>query len=111
MDRRKEREDAKRLAKEKEQYDPRQNSRELNPYWKKGGDGLPSASMFRKPAEEDESYSDKRARRSHHVSSWRKLAESKKEHEDKKQERLSVPVAEEKDVEVLSDKELNALGK
>lgn len=41
----------KKLQKEQDQYDPRKNSRELNKYWKDGGDGLPK---FQKPREDDD---------------------------------------------------------
>uniref|UniRef100_A0A182NC95 Cwf19-like C-terminal domain-containing protein n=1 Tax=Anopheles dirus TaxID=7168 RepID=A0A182NC95_9DIPT len=40
-----------------EQYDPKTSVRELNPYWRNGGTGLPS---FRKPANEDEDNVDER---------------------------------------------------
>lgn len=40
----------KKLQKEQDQYDPRKSSRELNKYWKDGGDGLPK---FQKPREDD----------------------------------------------------------
>lgn len=41
----------KKMQKEQDQYDPRKSSRELNKYWKDGGDGLPK---FQKPREDDE---------------------------------------------------------
>lgn len=41
----------KKLQKEQDQYDPRKSSRELNKYWKDGGDGLPK---FQKPRENDD---------------------------------------------------------
>lgn len=48
--RKNEREEAKKLEREKQKYDPRKCDRELNPYWKHGGDGLPT---FKKPEESD----------------------------------------------------------
>ncbi|XP_050312111.1 CWF19-like protein 2 homolog [Anthonomus grandis grandis] len=76
-ERKKQREDAKKDEKEKQQYDPRNCPRELNPYWKDGGDGLPK---FRKPKDDDSddgAYSYKRQKP--HTSSssgWRKPIKS-----------------------------------
>lgn len=53
LDRRKEREKNKRTEKEKGIYNPRENSREINPFWKDGGDGMPK---FKKPSDESEEY-------------------------------------------------------
>lgn len=50
----------KKLQKEQDQYDPRKSSRELNKYWKDGGDGLPK---FQKPREGD----DRKERSSRYV--------------------------------------------
>ncbi|KAF7273969.1 hypothetical protein GWI33_013345 [Rhynchophorus ferrugineus] len=68
LDRRRQREEDKKLMKEKEQYDPRKCSKELNPYWKDGGDGLPK---FKKPKYED-SDDNITSRRSNNQSNWRK---------------------------------------
>lgn len=51
LDRRRDKEESKRQERERQTYNPRENVRELNPYWKDGGDGLPSASRFQKPDE------------------------------------------------------------
>ncbi|XP_050511851.1 CWF19-like protein 2 homolog isoform X2 [Diabrotica virgifera virgifera] len=80
-DRKKERDEQKRLEREKQQYDPRSCDRELNPYWKHGGDGLPG---FKKPALSDDEDSDRRHRSSGYrsqlpstgSSSWRKKQDS-----------------------------------
>ncbi|KAJ8984559.1 hypothetical protein NQ317_006846 [Molorchus minor] len=45
-DRKQNRDKEKKMEREKQQYDPKQCTRELNPYWKDGGDGLPK---FKKP--------------------------------------------------------------
>ncbi|XP_056634683.1 CWF19-like protein 2 homolog [Diorhabda sublineata] len=54
-DRKREREEQKRIEREKQQYDPRTCDRELNPYWKQGGDGLPK---FKKPCDSDDEDKD-----------------------------------------------------
>lgn len=70
LDRRKDREEAKRQERENEKYNPRENVRELNPFWKNGGDGLPSVTNFRKPNEDSsDSYY---VRKTNRVSNWRK---------------------------------------
>lgn len=82
-DRRKERENAKQKEKVENKYDPRLSSRELNPYWKQGGDGLPSqskSSKFKKPTEEtsyDLKYKHKPTR-----SNWRKPQETSSKREE-----------------------------
>lgn len=48
--RRKQKELEKKQQKEAEQYNPSKCPRELNPYWKDGGDGLPK---FQKPKNDD----------------------------------------------------------
>ncbi|CAH1101972.1 unnamed protein product [Psylliodes chrysocephalus] len=76
--RKNEREEAKKLEREKQKYDPRKCDRELNPYWKHGGDGLPT---FKKPEESDsdtEKQSYKSRNRYTGTSNWRK----KKEYSD-----------------------------
>lgn len=70
LDRRRDREETKRQEREAEKYNPRENVRELNPYWKDGGDGLPSVSRFQKPTEDNtERQYINRTQRS---SNWRK---------------------------------------
>ncbi|XP_030745795.1 CWF19-like protein 2 homolog [Sitophilus oryzae] len=70
-DRRNKREQDKKLQKKLEQYDPRSCSRELNPYWKDGGDGLPKFLMPKDSVSDDErSYKTKVHKQ--HKSSWRK---------------------------------------
>lgn len=68
LDRRRDREEAK--LQEREKYNPRESVRELNPYWKDGGDGLPSASKFQKPSDDNSAkrYVSKTSR----SSNWRK---------------------------------------
>lgn len=72
IDRRKDREEVKRQEREKEKYNPRENIRELNPYWKDGGDGLPSARSFKKPGESSGSSSQKYTNTTNRNSTWRK---------------------------------------
>lgn len=72
LDRRKDREETKRQEREREKYNPRENVRELNPYWKDGGDGLPSASKFKKPGEGSSGVEKHYANKPNRQSSWRK---------------------------------------
>lgn len=98
LDRRRNREENKRLEREREQYNPRLHARELNPYWKDGGDGLPS---FKKPSE-DENFSYKPTNRAKTSSNWKKKSDLSKESTEDKQ-------TTQESGEVLSDKELNNL--
>ncbi|CAG9761763.1 unnamed protein product [Ceutorhynchus assimilis] len=63
-------------AKEAAQYNPSQCARELNPYWKNGGDGLPK---FQKPSQNDSDsdHHNKSFDRKHKKSqsNWRKTKE------------------------------------
>ncbi|KAK5643715.1 hypothetical protein RI129_007560 [Pyrocoelia pectoralis] len=68
LERRLERQLNKRLEKERDTYNPRENVRELNPYWKDGGDGLP---QFRKPSD-DSSFNYKPSNSRSYPSNWRK---------------------------------------
>lgn len=63
-DRRAEREIEKKLDKQQQQYDPKNSIRELNPYWKDGGSGLPN---FKKPTDENIQYKSNKS-----SSNWRK---------------------------------------
>lgn len=69
QDRRKDREDRRKEEKERQQYNPRECTRELNPYWKDGGDGLPK---FKKPSEEMSSETGSSYSRSTRTSNWKK---------------------------------------
>lgn len=85
-DRKREREEQKRIEREKQQYDPRTCDRELNPYWKQGGDGLPK---FKRPGDSDDedtvySKSYKSNLPNSGNSNWRKRC-----HTDNSQSRLS----------------------
>nr|CAI5818197.1 unnamed protein product [Callosobruchus analis] len=80
LDRRKQREENKRKERDEKLYDPRKCDRELNPYWKDGGDGLPS---FKKPSDSDDlsfpsniSYKSRDSYKNR-VSSWKKESRSK----------------------------------
>ncbi|KAB0796607.1 hypothetical protein PPYR_10668 [Photinus pyralis] len=68
LERRLERQLNKRLEKERDTYNPRENVRELNPYWKDGGDGLP---QFQKPSD-DLPFNYKPTNIRIHTSNWRK---------------------------------------
>ncbi|KAJ3658649.1 hypothetical protein Zmor_010376 [Zophobas morio] len=99
IDRRKNREENKRLEREREQYNPRKHTRELNPYWKDGGDGLPK---FKKPSEDEvheEKY--KSFNRPKSSSNWKKKTNPVVEKETSPQSQETT--------EVLSDKKLNVL--
>ncbi|XP_064214866.1 CWF19-like protein 2 homolog [Tribolium castaneum] len=98
LDRRRNREENKRWEREREQYNPRSHSRELNPYWKDGGDGLPK---FKKPSDEH-NFSYKSTNRPQSSSNW------KKKPSEQPKERETSPEAQDQG-EILSDKELNAL--
>lgn len=70
LDRRKEKEEIKKRDNISKQYNPGQCSRELNPYWKDGGDGLPK---FMKPSDDSsKEYSKRSNDGGHRSSSWRK---------------------------------------
>ncbi|XP_066148124.1 CWF19-like protein 2 homolog [Euwallacea fornicatus] len=73
---RKRKEDERKRQKELEKYDPKKSSRELNRYWRDGGDGLPK---FQKCKDEDPRSFDQNKFNKHtsfssslHVSRWRK---------------------------------------
>ncbi|KAF5297345.1 hypothetical protein FQA39_LY12184 [Lamprigera yunnana] len=90
IDRRLERQVNKNLEREKEMYNPKENPRELNPYWKGGGDGLPS---FKKPSDDgDYSYQSKRTT----TASWRKPRDNE-------------PHCSYKEQKILSDTDVNAI--
>lgn len=107
VDRRKQREESKQMAKERDQYNPSTNIRELNPFWKDGGDGLPK---FQKPIDDDfcytQSSSSVQTSTEKSASNWRK-----KPSYDRKDQ----PVSEEKPEvnsssnQLLSDSEMNLL--
>ncbi|RZC39976.1 CwfJ C 1 domain containing protein [Asbolus verrucosus] len=103
LDRRKHKEENKRMEREREQYNPRQHTKELNPYWKDGGDGLPK---FKKPSE-DGSYKYESVNRFHKSSNWKKqvVETSTQQSETFTSEETTV----EETSEILSDKELNVL--
>lgn len=69
VDRRKEKEEQKRKEREKQQYDPTTCDRELNPYWKDGGDGLPK---FKKPEDSDDEALHQGSGTSKDKSKWKK---------------------------------------
>ncbi|XP_017783746.1 PREDICTED: CWF19-like protein 2 homolog [Nicrophorus vespilloides] len=134
-DRRRERELNKRNEKEEDKYNPSKNVRELNPYWKDGGDGLPSE--FKKPSNDDFDIESTSSHKHKSVSSsnWRKPKNDLNEHNHKsasssnwrkKKDQSSVTLKNESDnrrsspemnedntineeTKILSDKELNAL--
>lgn len=96
--RRNQREQNKKLERERAQYNPRECTRELNPYWKDGGDGLPK---FQKPTDNDSGYSRIINSRPVPTSGWRKKASTKTS------ETLSKP--DSSPTEMLSQAELNIL--
>lgn len=113
VERRKEKELLKRQEKEREQYDPRKNVRELNPYWKDGGDGLP---QFKKPSDEGGPSSNRNsASSSSRSSNWRKKQHTSSETvtvvkvSERKEDLIVTNVKEPSNVEQISDKELNIL--
>lgn len=113
LEKRKDRQEAKRLDKERSKYNPREHVRELNPFWKDGGDGLPK---FKKPVEE-ENLQYRSKNRHHQTSSWRKKESDENNkhelYESKKLQIISNTKKEENFIEtnqeVLSEKELNLL--
>lgn len=113
-DRRKEKELLKRQEKEREQYDPRKNVRELNPYWKDGGEGLP---QFKKPSDEAASNSHRSsASSSSRSSNWRKKQPNSSTEtsktvkiSEKRDDIIVTNVKEASNAEPVSDKELNVL--
>lgn len=110
LDRRREREEAKRREREDEKYNPRESVRELNPYWKGGGDGLPSASKFKKPSD-GKSEKPYVSRSSSHSSNWRKkecTIVSSEEKSEKIYHNLEASVSQVAGG-VSSEKELNVL--
>lgn len=115
LDRRKEREEAKRQEKERDKYDPRKNIRELNPYWKDGGDGLPK---FKKPREaDDENQRDtyKSSSNRNRVSNWKKQSHTVSTITKKDGQKEDIIVSNvntqetNKNTEIMSEKDLNAL--
>ncbi|CAH1159337.1 unnamed protein product [Phaedon cochleariae] len=111
LERKTERENQKRLQREKEQYNPRECTRELNPYWKDGGDGLPK---FQRPESDEEKpcINPKSGKYSSRSSNWRKPRDVSKQSTSKSttvekqgsdiDERVSESV-------VTTEKELNML--
>lgn len=101
-DRRAQREHNKKVERERAQYNPRECTRELNPYWRNGGDGLPK---FQKPADDDDSSNKMRNVNSRPAptSGWRKKAS---EVSTKTSETTSKP---DLSTEKLSEAELNIL--
>ncbi|XP_071056657.1 CWF19-like protein 2 homolog [Onthophagus taurus] len=98
-DRKEDREKRKREEREKDVYDPKSNVRELNPYWKDGGDGLPT---FKKPSEHDFEYKSKYTG----SSGWRKK-ELVEKHKD---EAKNIFTSEDNEEKIgITDKELNAI--
>lgn len=114
-DRKQRRDEERKLEREKQQYDPRKCSRELNPYWKDGGDGLPK---FKKPDLNDErlSYYNK-TEYNNKTSNWRKKKDIEKISPlDTKQSSVNEPEksntnlgSANNDDKILSEKELNVL--
>ncbi|KAF5285480.1 hypothetical protein FQR65_LT13225 [Abscondita terminalis] len=98
IDKRLERQINKNMEKEKEMYNPKVNPRELNPYWKDGGDGLP---RFQKPSE-DSSYTYESSARKTLPASWRK---HKLEPNDEPQSSTSIN----NQMPVVSSSDLNAI--
>lgn len=114
LDRRKNREEQRKKESERQQYNPRECSRELNPYWKGGGDGLPK---FQKPSSFEQYHQDTVTRNSvqntnNMTSNW------KKKKEDKYQQKVSEcviesitePTVEKHLKETVTEKDLNLLG-
>ncbi|XP_018321605.1 CWF19-like protein 2 homolog [Agrilus planipennis] len=54
-DKRQDREEQRKLEKQKSVYNPCESVRELNPYWKGGGDGMPSI-KFKRPLDDGDSF-------------------------------------------------------
>uniref|UniRef100_A0A182KJ75 CWF19-like protein 2 n=1 Tax=Anopheles christyi TaxID=43041 RepID=A0A182KJ75_9DIPT len=106
-----------------EQYDPKTSVRELNPYWRNGGSGLPS---FRKPANEDEDDGEDYYRQRTHESQqqnrsssagWKKSAKEKQVPLSPRKDEIMVERAPESvnksdnvDEQFLTDEQLNELG-
>ncbi|XP_053680543.1 CWF19-like protein 2 [Anopheles nili] len=107
-----------------DQYDPKTSVRELNPYWKNGGTGLPS---FRKPAN-DNDFGDDEYKQSSFVSSrqqnqttsgWKKSTKNvleSKQYDNSDQGKQTTKIVETEtkslntDERQLTDEEMNALG-
>ncbi|KAL1516681.1 hypothetical protein ABEB36_000561 [Hypothenemus hampei] len=103
QDSRKQKDEDKKLEKEREKYNPSTSTRELNVYWKNGGDGLPK---FHKPKDEDSSkqYSGKRSSRLHSSSTprWKKKTDSEKVAENSVREPSD-------QTEIMTENDLNLL--
>lgn len=99
IDKKREREEKKKLEKEKATYNPRVCERELNPYWKSGGDGLPS---FKKPTEDEYNKYDHKKKIS---GGWRK----KNNLNENNQSKDEFEEETEENVKILTDAELNIL--
>lgn len=68
---RKEKDESKRKEKEASKYNPKTSVRELNPYWKDGGEGLPTAkTKFMRPPDDD--YNSSKYVSKGRSSNWRK---------------------------------------
>ncbi|CAG9854110.1 unnamed protein product [Phyllotreta striolata] len=123
-DRKRERDEQKRIEREKQQYDPRKCDRELNPYWKHGGDGLPT---FKKPVDTEKEYNDYKSSNNRYTartSNWRKKPEKsdepskhktskinnidKKEEASSSKEDTSEVIYTEKDLNILAAKLVKA---
>ncbi|XP_060532592.1 CWF19-like protein 2 homolog [Cylas formicarius] len=105
IDRQKQRNQEKKNQEGLKQYDPSKSSRELNPYWKHGGDGLPK---FKKPKEDEGNlvHTRNELRR---TSNWKKTNVSKSEI---KANEYSNPTCSKSDLgnnDITSETELNLL--
>lgn len=116
LDRRKQREERRKDERERHQYNPRECDRELNPYWKDNGDGLPK---FQKPASHNEYLVNNRSssfikKNDQSQSQWRKVREHKNLKIDNQTDKPSTNQSKEtektKNIEVVTEKELNSLG-
>uniref|UniRef100_A0A182PJA6 CWF19-like protein 2 n=1 Tax=Anopheles epiroticus TaxID=199890 RepID=A0A182PJA6_9DIPT len=107
-----------------DQYDPKTSVRELNPYWRNGGTGLPS---FRKPTNEDDDEGDDyyRAQRTNESqvpqradnAGWKKSTKEKQTTFSPRKAEVKVEKAPETgpkpaslDQQFLTDEQLNELG-
>lgn len=114
LDKKKIKEEQRKQEREKEMYNPRECARELNPYWKNGGDGLPK---FQKPEGDDDYCKPDTSRnnppniRQKRQSNWKKFKDDKVHSKDidlkikETDKQLSENVYTD-----ISDKDLNLLG-
>ncbi|KAJ8936955.1 hypothetical protein NQ318_015573 [Aromia moschata] len=69
-DRKQKREEQKQLERQQQQYNPRLCSKELNPYWRDGGDGLPK---FKRPKDFEDNVEVYNYRKdSNKIQNWKK---------------------------------------